>query len=89
MVVLEAMALGVPLVVTAVGGIPDVLSPREAILVPSERPHALADAIRFVSDSGVEASQRSAAALERLERQFAEGPWLQRYNDVYEIARGR
>src|SRR5262249_54808682 len=51
MVVLEAMAAEIPLVVTAVGGIPDVVSPREAMLVPSEKPDELAGAIKRVFEN--------------------------------------
>ena len=43
---LEAMAVGVPLVVTAVGGGPDVVGSEEALLVQPENPAALANAIR-------------------------------------------
>ena len=86
MVVLEAMATGVPLVVTAVGGIPDVVSPREALLVPSERPDALASAIRSAFERRDEAAARALAAQARLDRDFAEGPWLDRYDEIYRAA---
>jgi glycosyltransferase involved in cell wall biosynthesis len=89
MVVLEAMATQVPLVVTAVGGIPDVLSPREALLVPSERPDLLASAIRCVFQDRHGALDRAAAAAVRVEREFAEGPWLDRYEAVYAAAASR
>ena len=86
MVVLESMAAGVPLVATAVGGIPDVVSSREAILVPAERPDALAAALRSVFMERSGAANRATAALARLEREFAEKPWLDRYQDVYRAA---
>jgi glycosyltransferase involved in cell wall biosynthesis len=89
MVVLEAMASRVPLVVTAVGGIPDVVSPNEARLVPSEHPEALAEAIKSVLDDRNGAMRRVAAAAERLEREFAETPWLSRYDAVYREAADR
>ena len=49
-VVLEAMAAGRPLVATAVGGIPEIVSsPRNALLVPAD-PTAIASAIRELID---------------------------------------
>jgi glycosyltransferase involved in cell wall biosynthesis len=86
MVVLEAMGARVPLVVTAVGGLPDVVSPREALLVPAERPLALAQAIRDVFTGRARAIERAEAAAERLAREFAERPWLESYDRVYHAA---
>lgn len=46
-VLLEAMAAGVPIVATAVGGIPELVSDRKnALLVPSAKPLEMADALR-------------------------------------------
>ncbi len=87
MVVLEAMSSRIPLVVPAIGGIPDVVTPDEALLVPAERPDALAAAIRSVITDRAAADQRAAAALRKLETTFDAGPWLQRYEAVYDAAR--
>src|SRR5437867_3915351 len=48
MVLLEAMNAGVPVVTTAVGGVPDVLTPLEALLVPAEDPRKIATALRAI-----------------------------------------
>lgn len=61
LVLLEAMAAGVPIVATAVGGVPDVLDGgRAGRLVPYGDPDALAACIRDV----VSAPERSAALVE-------------------------
>lgn len=86
MVVLEAMAAGVPIVASAVGGIPHVLSAREALLVPPDRPDALAAAVRSVVHDRGAAASRAAAAHARLASEFSEEPWLRRYADVYRAA---
>ena len=84
MVLLEAMAAGVPLVSTAVGGIPDVVSDAEAVLVPAGRPEALAEGLGRMLAGGSAVEQRVGAARSRLEREFALGPWVERYRVIYE-----
>ncbi|MFC1660041.1 glycosyltransferase [Gemmatimonadota bacterium] len=83
MVLLEAMAARVPIVATAVGGIPDVLSSREATLVPAGDPLALAEGIRGVLGNPAGAQEKAAAAEEKLFRDFAVGPWVRRYREIY------
>jgi glycosyltransferase involved in cell wall biosynthesis len=52
-VVLEAMARGVPVVATAVGGIPDLVRHEETgLLVPPRDPVALATSIRRLMQDG-------------------------------------
>ncbi|HXY69162.1 MAG TPA: glycosyltransferase family 4 protein [Gemmatimonadales bacterium] len=82
-VLLEAMAATTPIVATAVGGVPDVVGPGEALLVPPEDPGALAAAVRAVLADPAAASGRALKALERLGHEFAEEPWLDRYESVY------
>ncbi len=90
-VLLEAMAAGVPVVATRVGGVPDVVSDREAVLVPPEDPAALAEAVRQVLRDPASAAVRAAAARERVASVFAVEPWLARYEALYRsvLARGR
>jgi glycosyltransferase involved in cell wall biosynthesis len=83
---LEAMAAGVPIVATAVGGVPDMISLREAFLVPSESPQALGDAIRDVYQNSSAAAQRARAAQDRLRTQFDHEFWLTRYEQIYQQA---
>lgn len=82
-VLFEAMAVGVPIVATRVGGVPDVLSPAEAALVPADDPVALAAAIRTVCQTPDAAEQRVRSARERVERDFGLAPWVQRYDAIY------
>jgi len=79
----EAMSAGVPVVATAVGGVPDVVSPAEALLVPSDQPAALAQAVRMVLTDSRAAQQRAEAARRRLHAEFAVAPWLARHSALY------
>jgi glycosyltransferase involved in cell wall biosynthesis len=77
------MAAGVPVVTTAVGGVPDVVSPDEAVLVPPDDPAALAAGIRQALADPAGARGRAAAAGRRLAGQFAADPWLDTYETIY------
>jgi glycosyltransferase involved in cell wall biosynthesis len=83
---LEAMHARVPIVATSVGGVPEVVSPDEAILIPSENPPALASAIREVHDHPVDAATRAGRARMRLEKDFSISPWIDSYTRIYEQA---
>ena len=87
---LEAMSAGVPIVATSVGGVPDVVSRNEALLVPPNDPAALAAAIRSVYADPNAAAARARAAQQRLSQNFAAEPWLASYEALYRrIARSR
>ena len=62
---LEAVAVGVPVVATAVGGIPEIFTHGvSALLVPHGSPALLADAIRLVLDNPRLAQALSSAAVD-------------------------
>lgn len=82
-VLFEAMATGVPIVATRVGGVPDVVSPAEAALVPPDDPLALAAEIRAVYCNPAAARARACRARDRLLRDFGVAPWLSRYEAIY------
>jgi glycosyltransferase involved in cell wall biosynthesis len=79
----EAMAAGVPIAATRVGGVPDVISGREALLVPPDDPAGLASAIRVLFHDRREALARAQRARRRLEAEHRPGPWLDRYRAIY------
>ena len=82
-VLFEAMASEVPVVTTAVGGIPEAVSASEARLVVSEDPAALAAGIADVLDHADTASARARNAARRLRDEFGVDRWLSRYEAVY------
>ena len=87
MVLFEAMASGVPIVATAVGGIPDVLGRDAGWLVPPEDPEALADAIDHALGRPEERLERAARAQTLLEGEYGVDRWLDRHDTVYWKAR--
>jgi len=85
MVLFEAMAAGVPIVATGVGGVPDVVSPAEAALVAPADPVALAAEIRAMYRDPASGRARAQRARARLISNFAIAPWLDRYAAIYRL----
>lgn len=83
MVLLEAMFAQAPIVSTRVGGVPDMLTNDEAILVPRGDPRALAHAIRDVMTKPSDARRRAGRARERLIAHHGVDRWLSRYESLY------
>ncbi|WKZ28809.1 MAG: glycosyltransferase family 4 protein [Patescibacteria group bacterium] len=73
MAALEAMADGIPVVAARVGGLPEVVvHGKTGLLVPSENPRAMADALlELLRDPGL-AARLGAAGRERATSMFAE-----------------
>jgi glycosyltransferase involved in cell wall biosynthesis len=82
-VLLEAMAAGVPVVASRVGGIPDVVTGREALLVPPAQPDLLASALAAVLRAPRSAAARAARASTRLATVGAVEPWLHQHEQLY------
>src|SRR5207247_1226361 len=70
MILLEALAAGVPVVSLAVGGVPDVLDQESGWLVPSGDTAGLAEAIRQVLEHPLEGGRRADEARCVLETRF-------------------
>lgn len=51
LVCLEALAMGIPVIATEVGGIPEIVTPEVGLLVPPKNPTALADALKILLDN--------------------------------------
>ena len=82
--VLEAMACGVPIVATRVGGPAEILDEGTALLVPPDDPEALARAVTAIFDAPGAAAERAAAALRSFESTYAEPVVMERYLAICE-----
>jgi len=86
MSVLEAMAAGLPVVASAVGGVPEVVDASTGALVPPHDPAALASALApLVADPALR-QRLGAAARRRVERDFSIEAFRQAHLDVYRAA---
>lgn len=79
----EAMAAGVPVVATRVGGVPDVLEGDVALLVPPEDPVSLAAGMAALVAEPAAAAARAERARRRVAEAYAVEPWLARHRDLY------
>ena len=82
-VLFEAMAAGVPIVASRVGGVPDVVSDGEAVLVPSEDAAGFAAGLRRILDAPAAAGVMVEQARRRLETEFSTETWLDRHEALY------
>lgn len=90
--VMQALAVGVPVVATRVGGIPDIVGEDAGLLVPPE-PAAVAHAVdRLLGDAGLRIAM-GAAGRRRFLEEFEATGWAHRlralYDAVLEESQGR
>lgn len=87
MALLEAMAHHVPVIATAVGGVPAVITHRQnGWLVKPREPHVLCEAMRLLGEDGALRSALAAAAGRTIRNGHAAGAWVERVYEVYHKA---
>jgi glycosyltransferase involved in cell wall biosynthesis len=85
--VLEAMAHGLAIIASGVGGIPEVVGHmKEGLLVPPADTHAVAEAIRQLASNEQLRRRLGTAAKERARIQFSLAATVQNYQRIYESA---
>lgn len=83
-VLLEAMATGLPVIATASGGPEDIVTPDTGILVPPEDPHALANALLRMKTSW--SSYDADTIRRRTLRRYGPEPFVRRTRLLYRRA---
>lgn len=84
LVALEAMALGIPVVASDVGGLAEIVVPGiTGLLVPPADPAALADAVESLLDDTGRARKMGAAGLARAESEFSVGRMIDESLSLY------
>jgi glycosyltransferase involved in cell wall biosynthesis len=82
--ILESFAAGVPVVASALGGIPELIDEgRDGVLVPPDEPTALADALRSVMSDPERAFEMGKAARTKAERVYSPALHLERVRELY------
>jgi glycosyltransferase involved in cell wall biosynthesis len=82
---LSAMAAGLPVIVTPVGGVPEVVKDGiNGLIVPVGDPAALAEAIRKVQEDPVGASGLGRAAAATIRDRYSHRTTARRIMEIYE-----
>jgi glycosyltransferase involved in cell wall biosynthesis len=81
--VIEAMALGLPVVASAVGGVPDLVTQETGVLVEPGDPEELADALLRIASDPDRRRRMGLAAIQRCRSLFSCEAVLPLLTDVY------
>jgi glycosyltransferase involved in cell wall biosynthesis len=83
-VLLEAMAAGLPIVASNVGGIPEIVEPQvTGLLVPAGDANALAAAVDAMLSDRARAREMGRRARELALERFSTAAWMERLSAVY------
>jgi glycosyltransferase involved in cell wall biosynthesis len=85
---LEAMAHGLPVLATAVGGLSEQIAPGAGLLVPPRDPAAFAEALVELAASPGKRAAMGRAARERARRLFSMELMLERYGQLCGVLSG-
>jgi glycosyltransferase involved in cell wall biosynthesis len=89
-VLLEALAAGVPIVATAVGGVPEVITHESnGLLVQSSSAEELAEGMERALSQPSLAKQWTESGLARIEKEFTPEAYRARLFEIYRQVRGR
>lgn len=84
LVLIEAMARGIPVIATRAGGVPEIVVQGETgLMVPPNDPQALADAIRYMEDNPLMRLQMGETARLRAQKFFDQKIMLDAYQRLY------
>jgi glycosyltransferase involved in cell wall biosynthesis len=84
----HALAAGRPIIATAVGGIPEIVTPEGGVLIEPRDPLALAAAIDRVADDPDARRWMGKHNRERFETEFRADIWARKLRALYESVLG-
>ncbi|MCD4812143.1 glycosyltransferase family 4 protein [bacterium] len=84
LVLIEAMARGIPVVATQAGGVPDIVTHGETgLLVPPRDPEALAEAINDLVCHPTKRMQMGETARAQVKEKFSRETMIKKYQEFY------
>ncbi len=87
-VIVEAMACGVPVVATALGGPTEIIrSEEEGLLIPAENPAAIAAAVTSLVEDPARRERMARKGRERAEVAFSVSRYVREVQELYDLLR--